>query len=116
MNAQRYSEIYRDSKGLTVETPPNSTQEGYGNLYALRDSSTIQYIQFQNGPVPNNGANSATNEALLAILIHRLGILNEKFPCEENEQALQYMAEALMVLTRRTIMRTLRGVEGKMEV
>lgn len=60
-----------------------------------------------------------TNEEVLRVLIHRLKYLNEywmdaKFKCEENENAIDMLQQALYWLNKRTADRMNRGVEGKM--
>lgn len=76
--------------------------------------SFLSEINFQNGPVPENGVNGLTNEALLAILIHRTKILDERFPCEENKAAIDAMAYAKETFESRTKRRQAAGIEGKM--
>ena len=68
---------------------------------------------FQDGPIPANGVNGLTSEAMLAILIHRTSTLNTNFPCEENELAILHMKKALDWFNTRTAKRKARGVEGK---
>lgn len=54
-----------------------------------------------------------TNEALLAIVAHRLQCFQKsKFACRENALALTKIEEALHWLESRTLDRTSRGVEG----
>lgn len=53
-----------------------------------------------------------TNEEVLAMLIHRLKGLGEKFPCRQNSIAITKLEEALMWLENRTAERKARGVEG----
>jgi hypothetical protein len=69
-------------------------------------------LQFQDGPVQENGVNGITNEALIAVLLHRINVLNQKFFCKENERALVHLEDALNALEARTARRVLRGVEG----
>lgn len=83
-----------------------------GHLYQLQAGLNSSQIRFQTGPVAAWGVNGVTNEALLAILIHRTKVLNDKFPCRENELALQKMQEALDLFNERTSGRVARGVEG----
>lgn len=54
-----------------------------------------------------------TNEEVLEVLINRLTFLQEKFPCEENAEALAHLDDALGWLYSRTSDRKARGVEGK---
>lgn len=70
-------------------------------------------ISFQNGPVPENGVNGVTQEALLAIVIDRLRSFQAgAFACRENAIALTHCEDALMWLQKRTRARIKRGVEG----
>ena len=86
-----------------------------GHYYSVLTGKEYQMVKFQLGPVPVNGVNGTTNEALLAILIHRTKLLDYTFPCAENKRAIQHMEEALVNLEVRTARRMVRGVEGKME-
>lgn len=70
-------------------------------------------LSFQNGPIKEVGTNGITNESLLAILVHRLGVLNKKFPCRENSIVITKLEESLMWLEKRTKDRLTRGVEGQ---
>jgi len=54
-----------------------------------------------------------TNEEVLAVLLDRLNHLQNKFPCSENENALDHLGKALWWLNERTFQRKLRNVEGK---
>ena len=70
-------------------------------------------IEFQNGPIKENGVNGITQEALLAVVIDRLRSFQAgPFSCRENAIALTHCEEALMWLQRRTVARIKRGVEG----
>jgi len=79
-------------------------------------SCEVQEIRFQNGPIKEVGVNGTSNEALLAIVEHRLlGFQSGDFACRENAIALTKLQEALMWLQKRTRDRLQRGVEGKNE-
>jgi hypothetical protein len=56
-----------------------------------------------------------TNEELLKVVSHRLGTLNRKLPCQENEEAIKKITEAIELLELRTKTRVSRGVEGSMK-
>lgn len=88
----------------------------YADINAGASSRPLALIDFQNGPIREVGTNGFTNEALLAILIHRTETVNTQFPCEENELAIKRMKEALEAFNQRTANRKARGVEGKMVV
>lgn len=83
-----------------------------GHWYDILMGAGSQAIRFQLGPVKEHGVNGVTNEALLAILIHRTKFLDEQFPCDENKRAIQHLEEALVNLEVRTARRMARGVEG----
>lgn len=70
-------------------------------------------IVFQKGPVREAGHNGVTNEALLAIVRHRLqGFQSGPYAGRENALALTKIEEALHWLHHRTAEREARGVEG----
>lgn len=78
---------------------------------------TYATINFQKGPVRENGGNGCSQEDLLAIVIDRLqSFQNGPFPCRENAIALTKCQEALHWLNHRTAERTRRGVEGKNQI
>lgn len=77
----------------------------------------VQNILFQNGPIPENGANGITQEVLLAIVADRLECFQAgPFACVENREALRHVKHALLVLKGRTLARLSRGVEGTLTV
>lgn len=71
-------------------------------------------INFQNGPIQENGVNGVTQEALLAVVIDRLRCFQAgPFASPYNETALAHCEAALFDLQNRTRERIARGVEGK---
>lgn len=84
-----------------------------GHLYHLHAGKNEQTVAFQLDTVPRVGHNGTTNEALIAVLVHRLKFLNGKFPCRENSLAITKLEEAKMWLEERTRNRVERGVEGQ---
>ena len=70
-------------------------------------------VNFQKGPIKENGVNGCHNEDLIAIVIDRLQCLNQgNFACRENSIAITKLEEAMMWLNKRTADRKARGVEG----
>jgi len=70
-------------------------------------------IEFQNGPIQEEGVNGISGEALMAIQIDRLRSFQAgPYACRENACALTYLETALMWLQKRTRDRMARGVEG----
>lgn len=107
--------IYTDHNGVYVNAV-SQTADGKdvsAHLYLTQAGGKASTVEFQTGPVPANGVNGVTNEALLAILIHRTKALDAKFGCDENKRAIQHMEEALVNFEVRTARRMVRGVEGK---
>jgi hypothetical protein len=103
----------------TVDAPgPGGAYHEYDVrfLHPHEPHGSFLRIKFQNGPIGETDANGVTNEALLAIVAHRLECFQVgQFPCEENAQALTKVREALHWLHQRTADRKRRGVEGKTE-
>lgn len=74
------------------------------------------HILFQNGPIKENGVNGLTQEALLAVVAHRLECFQAgPYACESNASALVHVLRALEILKDRTRERQARGVEGTHE-
>lgn len=74
-------------------------------------------INFQKGPIKENGVNGIHHEDLIAIVIDRLESFQEsEYACEANEMAIKYLDETLSVLRQRTDEREERGVEGTSEI
>jgi hypothetical protein len=82
----------------------------------LRPVSPVNHrklVQFQEGPILENGVNGVTNEVLLAIVRDRLARFQSgPYSCRENALALAKIEEALHWLHHRTLSRTERNVEG----
>lgn len=73
----------------------------------------LSEIDFQKGPIKENGVNGCQNEDLIAVVIDRLqGFQSGEFSCRENAIALTKLEEALLWLRKRTMDREARGVEG----
>ena len=80
------------------------------------DEKCLGEIDFQNGPVPENGVNGVTEGALLAVVADRLrSFQGGQFSCRENAIALTKIEEALHWMHARTQNRVRRDVEGKLE-
>ena len=106
--------IHTDHNGVAVNAISKLVDgtDVEGHVYGVLAGSQNSKVSFQLGPVKDNGVNGVTNEALLAILIHRTNYLNEKFRCRENSIAITKMEEALHWFESRTKNRIDRGVEG----
>lgn len=106
--------IHTDHNGVAtnaIKTLADGT-DVEGHQYQILAGISVHTLLFQMGPIKEAGVNGITNEALLAILVHRLQFLNGKFPCRENSLAITKLQEAQMWLEHRTKDRQQRGVEG----
>lgn len=106
--------IHTDHNGVAVNAISRLSDgtDVLGHVYQILSGPKATQVEFQLGPVKENGVNGLTNEALLAVLIHRTEFLNSKFHCEENEEAIRHLKQALVNLEVRTARRITRGVEG----
>lgn len=91
----------------------DSDKDVDGHVYQLTAGANQQEIRFQLGTVPEAGHNGTTNEAIIAMVVHRLRLLNQRFPCFENGMAIAALEDARHRLDTRTRARIARGVEGK---
>jgi hypothetical protein len=102
---------------LVITVRDNAGAGGANHHYKITGTTIEVDIEFQNGPVFEAGFNGITNEALLAILKHRMeGFQSGKFACIENQVALNHINSALETLKSRTNARVARGVEGTHEI
>jgi len=107
--------IHTDHNGVYVNAI-SSLADGTdvdGHLYQIQAGTQFTELNFQRGGVVDNGVNGLTNEALLAILIHRMNVLNKRFWSRENERVISNLEDSLAFLEVRTARRIVRGVEGK---
>ena len=109
------TKIHEDHNGVFVRAISKNFggDDVEGHRYDWTAGIKTGSIQFQLGPVKKAVLNGLTNEALLAILIHRTEYLNKQFPCRENEYAIELMKRALECFESRTKNRIARNVEGK---
>ena len=117
------SEIIYEDENLQVYVNDETGAGGACHKYSIvkreidpekGGQQELGYASFQNGNIIENGVNGITNEALLAIVIHRLkGFMRGPFPSIYSDKALRFTKKALRWLERRTLDRKARGVEGK---
>lgn len=88
--------------------------------YVIKHKATgnvAQEINFQKGPVQESGLNGIFTEDLLLILIDQLEhFQNSPFACQENEDTLRHLRDALHSTRSRQYERSLRGVQGKNKI
>lgn len=70
-------------------------------------------VDFQKGPIKENGVNGVCNEDLIAMVICRLEHFQQSpYSSRDNAMVITKLEEALLWLRKRTIGRENRGVEG----
>lgn len=107
--------IYTNEDGSLYVNAISADERGQpvdGHLYQVVAGPQSYHLTFQLGPVGESGVNGLQNEQLIAVLVHRLGVLNKAFPCRENSIAITKLEEARLWLEKRTADRKARGVEG----
>ena len=73
--------------------------------------NTISF-RIQKGPIKENAINGCQVDSLIAAAKHIIMGLNNAYPCQQNQDAIDCLQEALGHLTSRRVDRMNRGVEG----
>ena len=111
-------EIYRDDyiKVLCMDEQGAGGAHHQYNCYPVDADPEMEepLDQFQEGPIKEVGVNGYTNEALLAIVDHRLECFQAgPFSCRPNAIAKTHIETGILWLEKRTKDRKARNVEGK---
>lgn len=116
MRTVQHHLVKRDVKEnqITIEVVDLPGAGGANHKYrCVYPAGTEAFINFQNGPIKENGVNGITQEVLIAICMDRLESFQKgNFACEDNASALEHLQFAMNYLKKRTIDRISRGVEG----
>ncbi|QIA28550.1 hypothetical protein [Phage f2b1] len=106
---EKYTKVYHEAE-QTFNAPHHFTvTDNYGKELGV--------VDFQEGPIQENGVNGVNNEDLLVMVLTRLqGFQDSAFSCRENAMAITKIEEALLWLRKRTMGREQRGVEGTHEI
>lgn len=87
------------------------------NVERVSDNGNVGHVDFQCGPIKEVGVNGVNNEDLLLMVITRLEAFQKsEFKCDENQEAIDALYEAIDSLHRRTNSRIARGVEGTQSI
>jgi hypothetical protein len=91
-----------------------SPVDNFDQLAPIRVNHDRNEITFriQNGPVKENGKNGCQLDSMIAVAMHMITKLNEKYPHPNNDNAIGFLGKALNELDIRTKDREDRGVEG----
>jgi hypothetical protein len=86
------------------------------HVFTLKNAGSSEHLgelRFQRGPLRETGINGISDEVLIAIVIDRLEHFQKgEFVNNDSYIAIERLTEALLWLKKRTLDRTLRGVEG----
>jgi len=118
ITSHKVNELNNELEIIVLDEPgQGNVCHKYGiNMLTGAEGSSGPIISFQNGPLKKGKPNGITNEALLAIVEHRLqGFQSSDFSCRENAIALTKLQEVMMWLHKRTRDCINRGVEGRNE-
>ena len=99
-------------EGWQVAYDPDTDNGVIEFLGDTSQGNAYQEIQFQHGPIGENGINGIQNEELTELLIERMKQLDLRMPCDENREAIRAFEQAADWLAIRKSKRTQQGVEG----
>jgi hypothetical protein len=108
IGSEKYTQVFAcDERGA------GNANHKYSVSTTKEPSTILGVVDFQKGPIQENGVNGVMNEDLIAIVIDRLqGFQDGNYKCRENAIALTKLEEALLWLRKRTMDRERRNVEG----
>ena len=79
----------------------------------VHTSEVVQEVNFQKGPIKENGVNGGSNEDYVNMVIKRLeSFQDSEWACEENVEAIKHFQNGLLALRKRTNKRIEKGVLG----
>lgn len=108
-----------DGKNMIIGNPSNPTNLVRNitiqNQKNVKGVPPIVSFTIQSDPISEVGVNGVQAVDMLRYCLHLFNALNDKFPCEENNNTTLRIAEAIYWQQERTLNRQRRGVEGKNE-
>lgn len=108
----KYTRVFHEEKAdMKFNAPHHFLVYSRGNDSQL--PGIVGKVDFQEGPIKENGVNGVANEDLINMVICRLqGFQDSPYACRENAIAITKLEESLMWLRKRTDDREARNVEG----
>lgn len=105
---QKYTYVKCENKKKQKFNAPH-----HFKVYDSKTHKIVSEVNFQEGPIKENGVNGVANEDLILMVITRLQAFQKSpYACEDNENAIKKLKEALTCLRHRTMDREKRKVEG----
>jgi len=92
-------ELFREDSSMKYELFERDIRPN-NFIYIRRDVNSIAFT-IQNGPIKENGVNGCQVATLIHTAKHIISKLNDSFPCQENEKAIQHLQEAIQELDKR---------------
>lgn len=109
LTTSKYTEVFHEGE-FKFNAPHHFT-------VVSTDGITVGEVNFQEGPIKENGVNGVANEDLIGMVIKRLECFQgTEYRCRENAVAITKLEESLMWLRKRTQDREARNVEGTSKV
>jgi len=120
----KYTSVFHEDKeNIEFNAPHNFVvRPSIGYLKSIGNTDNpedimLSVVNFQKGPIKENGVNGVANEDLICMVLARLeSFQKSEYKCLENEMAIQKLTESLLWLRKRTMGRENRGVEGTNEI
>jgi hypothetical protein len=82
-------------------------------VHNAKTDEVLGEVNFQVGPIKENGINGVNNEDLLLMIVCRLeSFQHSDYACKENAEALEHLYAAVDALRARTNRRVNAGIEG----
>ncbi len=109
--------MLKGSKDFTLVELSNHTFNAFNSYVVKTEDKIVSVINFQEGPIKENGINGCHHEDLINIVIHRLESFQDgALRCRENALAITKLEEAIHWLKHRTDDRKNRQVVGTSKI
>ena len=101
----KYTRVFHENDSLIEFNAPH-----HFKVFNIQNEQ-IGEVNFQKGPIKENGVNGVCNEDLISMVICRLEHFQKSdFSCRENAVAITKLEESLLWLRKRTMGREQSGV------
>jgi hypothetical protein len=109
---QKYTKVGCEDKELQKFNAPHHFE-----VINAETLEVIETVNFQEGPIKENGINGVCNEDLILMVLARIqSFQHSEYSSRENAVVITKLEEALMWLRKRTLDREARGVEGTSKI
>ena len=112
---EKYPEKFNESGSMDYKWFETEVRPKF-NIFLRHDVDSLTFNMLTKPASEGGDLNRCQLTDLITTATIMLSYLNNKFPCEENEITLSYLAQALECQERRTQNRISRDVEGRNEL